>query len=147
MLYVGTSIMLYSHSSLPYTVVQYTRINAWFHRCPWYLGVTVKEDFFERKYFRYCGYCEYSQIFRGSVLRILRVLADISRFSIADTSELSVFRGSALLWTLSVLQVFQGSLLRVLQVALSRPLVLHSQYQYTLKKHSIPKVVRVPEYQ
>ena len=50
----------------------------------------------------YCGYCEYSQCFEVQS---------------ADTSGLAAFRGS-MLWVLSVLRVFLGFVLPVLQVLL-----------------------------
>ena len=77
--------------------------NVWYTYRQWVLntGVHVFQVFPV-----YCEYCEYSQYFgvpTACTASILRVLA--------------VFRGWILLWILSVLQVFRGSILGILQIS------------------------------
>ena len=70
-----------------------------------------------------------------------------SRFCAADSSGHAVFQGS-LLWILPVLQVFPGSVVRVLQVLLAvfRPLVLRVRRVLQVSKYS-QNAQFTPEYE
>lgn len=96
---------------------------------------------------QYCSYCQYSEVFQGSILFLHRVLPSIpdvcTAHSAACTSGsvqlmvpvLAVFRPSVLLM-LPVLSVFRPSVLLMVPIlAVFRPLArqysLYSRYEYS----------------